>query len=302
MRYAVVGTGAIGGYYGGMLANAGFDVHFLFHSDYQEAWSKGLTVTSPNGDFEIEHVNAYNSTASMPKADVILVGLKTLQNNLLTELLDPIVKDGTLIVLVQNGIGYEQELQDEFPEARISGGLAFICSEKTGPAHISHYDYGKLTLALLGDEPCDKFDAMIADMEDAGIEVVHADDLNTARWKKLVWNTGFNGQSVLFGKNTEELLLGREKDLYVKPAMLEIIKAGQANGADVDESFADEMIEMTLNMKPYFPSMHVDYQHGRRLEVEAIYSRPLRLGLAKGVEMPVMQEIEKRLRSVKVKG
>ena len=122
--------------------------------------------------------------------------------------------------------------------------------------------------------------------------------MNTARWKKLVWNTGFNGQSVLFGKNTEELLLGREKDMYVKPAMLEIIKAGQANGADVDESFADEMIEMTLNMKPYYPSMHVDYQHGRRLEVDAIYSRPIRLGLAKGVEMPVMQEVEKRLRSL----
>ena len=86
--------------------------------------------------------------------------------------------------------------------------------------------------------------------------------------------------------------------MYVKPAMLEIIKAAQANGADVDESFADEMIEMTLNMKPYYPSMHVDYSHGRRLEVEAIYSRPLRLGLAKGVEMPVMEEIEKRLRKI----
>lgn len=298
MRYAVVGTGAIGGYYGGMLANADADVHFLFHSDFDAAYANGLRVNSCNGDFEIERVNAYNSTTSMPKADVILVGLKTLQNRLLPELLDPIVKDGSLIVLIQNGIGYEQEIQEEFPEARVAGGLAFICSEKTAPAEITHYDYGKLTLALLGDEPCDKFDAMIADMEEAGIEVVRANDLNTARWKKLVWNTGFNGQSVLFGKNTEELLLGREKDMYVKPAMLEIIKAGQANGADVDESFADEMIEMTLNMKPYYPSMHVDYQHGRRLEVEAIYSRPIRLGLAKGVEMPVMQEMEKRLRSL----
>lgn len=298
MRYAVVGTGAIGGYYGGMLANADADVHFLFHSDYDAAWSNGLRVNSVNGDFEIEHINAYNSTASMPKADVILVGLKTLQNRLLPELLDPIVKEGTLIALIQNGIGYEQELQEEFPEARICGGLAFICAEKTAPAVVSHYDYGKLTLALLGDEPCDAFDAMVADMEEAGINVVRADDLNTARWKKLVWNTGFNGQSVLFGKNTEELLFGREKEMYVKPAMLEIIKAAQANGADVDESFADEMIEMTLNMKPYYPSMHVDYSHGRRLEVEAIYSRPLRLGLAKGVAMPVMEEIEKRLRKI----
>lgn len=298
MRYAVVGTGAIGGYYGGMLANADVDVHFLFHSDFEAAYANGLRVNSCNGDFEIEHVNAYNSTTSMPKADVVLVGLKSLQNHLLPELLDPIVKDGTLICLIQNGIGYEQEIQDEFPEARVCGGLAFICSEKTAPAVISHYDYGKLTLALLGDEPCDKFDAMIADMEEAGIEIVRAADLNTARWKKLVWNTGFNGQSVLFGKNTEELLLGREKDIYVKPAMLEIIKAAQANGADVDESFADEMIDMTLNMKPYYPSMHVDYQHGRRLEVEAIYSRPIRLGLAKGVEMPVMQEVEKRLRKI----
>ena len=110
LRYAIVGSGAIGGYYGGRLANSGCDVHFLFNTEYEHVVQNGLRVDSVKGDFVINPINAYHSTADMPKCDVVLVGLKTTQNHLLPQILPPLLKPDTLVVLIQNGLGLEANL------------------------------------------------------------------------------------------------------------------------------------------------------------------------------------------------
>ena len=82
-KYAVVGTGALGGFYGGMLAKAGKDVHFLFRNDYNHVLKNGLKVDSISGDFHLSEINAYNDTSKMPVCDVILVCMKTTSNSIL---------------------------------------------------------------------------------------------------------------------------------------------------------------------------------------------------------------------------
>ncbi len=109
LKYAIIGTGAIGGYYGGMLARAGKDVHFLFHSDYDYVRKHGLRVDSIKGDFVLDNVQAYNATTAMPVCDVILVCLKSTKNAILEKLLPPLLHKNTLtftIVLLQvmNGL------------------------------------------------------------------------------------------------------------------------------------------------------------------------------------------------------
>ena len=95
---AVIGTGAVGGYYGALLAQAGHRVHFLLHRDYEHVRDHGLTVTSPNGNIRIEAVNAYASTRSMPPCDLVLVALKSSLNGLLPDLLPPLVTPGARII------------------------------------------------------------------------------------------------------------------------------------------------------------------------------------------------------------
>ena len=102
MTYAIVGTGAIGGYYGAKLARAGRDVHFLLHHDYEYVRANGLRVDSCDGDFCLPQVNAYNTPQQMPKSDVVLVGLKSTNQHLLRSLLPPLLHDRTLVVLIQN--------------------------------------------------------------------------------------------------------------------------------------------------------------------------------------------------------
>ena len=110
MTYGIIGTGAIGGYYGGKLAHSGKDVHFLFHRDYEYVREHGLQIDSCDGSFHLDNVNAYHSTADMPKCDVVLVGLKTTNNHLLPELLAPLLHPQTIVVLIQNGIGVEADV------------------------------------------------------------------------------------------------------------------------------------------------------------------------------------------------
>ena len=149
MKYAIIGTGAIGGYYGAKLQKAGSDVHFLLHRDYEFVKKNGLQVDSCDGSFHLDHVNAYSSTADMPVADVVLVALKSINNNLLHQLLPPILSPKALVVLIQNGIGLEADLQAVFPDLQIAAGLAFICSGKTEPGRISHQCYGSINIGLI---------------------------------------------------------------------------------------------------------------------------------------------------------
>ena len=107
MNYTIIGTGAIGGFYGGRLMNAGRKVQFLLHSDYSYVRSHGLQIDSCDGSFHLDNVDCYDSTSKMPCADVILVGLKSTNNHLLKDLLSPIVGSNTTVVLIQNGIGLE---------------------------------------------------------------------------------------------------------------------------------------------------------------------------------------------------
>ena len=146
MKYAVIGTGAVGGFYGGKLANAGKDVHFLMHSDYEYVKQNGLQVDSCDGSFHIDNPNVYNNTSDMPKADVVIVALKTTRNHLLNELLPPLLHKETLVLLIQNGIGPEPELQKQFPDLYLAAGLAFICSAKTEPGRVNHQCYGSINI------------------------------------------------------------------------------------------------------------------------------------------------------------
>lgn len=299
LKYAVIGTGAIGGYYGGKLANAGQEVHFLFHSDYKYVKQHGLRVDSVDGDFHLSSVHAYNSTADMPKCDVVLVGLKSTSNHLLKELLPPLLHKNTLVLLIQNGLGLEQDLQEEFPDLRIAGGLAFICSNKIGEGHIAHLDYGKLNIGSYSCPNSSLLDAIVADFQQAGIEA-NAVELKDARWMKLVWNIPYNGMTVVLNTTTDKLMSNPTTEQLIHEMMLEVIRAANRSGLkqNIDESYADQMLDMTRHMTPYSPSMKLDYDTHRPLEIEYIYSRPVAEARKAGYDMTRVSMLEKQLKFI----
>lgn len=298
MKYAIIGTGAIGGFYGARLDKAGFEVHFLLHTDYQYVVDHGLTIDSCDGNFTLPSPKVYDSTSKMPQCDVVIVALKTTQNHLLPSLLPPLLKPDTIILLIQNGIGVEADVQQLFPSQPIAAGMAFICSAKAGPGHINHQFYGNINIGNYSCHNPQRYNQMLADFRAAGIGAADVEYLE-ARWKKAVWNMPFNGMTVALNTTTNRLLSCESTHRLIYDQMLEVIGAAQALGVkNLDTRFADKMIANTIKMPPYSPSMKLDFDFHRPMEINYLYTRPIAEARAAGFAMPKLEMLEAELKFI----
>ena len=296
MRYGIIGTGAIGGYYGARLAQSGQEVHFLLRSDYDYVKEHGLQVDSCNGSFHLDNPHIYNNSSDMPVCQVVLVCLKSINNQKLKELLPPLLDKDTLVVLIQNGIGVEEDVQKMFPGTALAAGLAFICSAKTEPGRVNHQCYGQINI---GNYSC-KNEALVQQVIDefnaANVKAGQV-EYQEARWKKAVWNMPFNGMTVALNTQTDLLLKNPATRQLMREQRMEVIGAAQHLGVkNIDASFADLMIQMTDEMTPYSPSMKLDYDFHRRMEIYYLYTRPIEIAQKAGFNMPKLAMLEAELK------
>lgn len=291
-RYGVIGMGAIGGYYGAKLAYSGQDVHFLSHSDYAYVREHGLKVESCDGSFHLPQIHVYQHAEDMPQCDVVIVGLKTTNNHLLSQLLPPLLHAHTAVVLIQNGIGVEADVEAMFPGLQLIAGLAFICSAKTQPGLVNHQCYGSINLGNYSCHDEALFQGVLSDFVAAGIQTGEVPYLE-ARWRKAVWNMPFNGMTVALETQTDCLLKNPATRALIREQMMEVIGAARACGvAAIDEAFADKMIATTDAMTPYSPSMKLDYDFHRPMEIHYLYTRPIELAAEAGFQMPRLKMLE----------
>lgn len=299
--YAVIGSGAVGAYYGGCLQRLGRDVHYLCRSDYTHVHEYGWRIDSVNGDFVLPKVNVYDDVNDMPRCDVVIVALKTNYNHLLKDLLPPVLNDGGVVLILQNGLGIEQHVAEIVGADRVMSGLCFICSSRIGPGHVHHMDYGRVEFA---DYRHDQTPAKITprmrgiadDFEQAGNDVLLNEDLVSARWRKLVWNIPFNGLTVVLNTDTATIMADPTHRAYAHALMREVQAAAKAcTGRVIEEEFIEMMMDWTDNMEPYLPSMKLDHDAGRPLEVEAIFGAPLQAARQAGCDTPMLKDIYHKL-------
>lgn len=300
LSYAIIGTGAVGGLYGARLQRAGREVHFLLHSDFKHVRRHGLRIDSINGNFKLPKVNAYLRAAHMPACDVVVVSLKATANHYLGKILPHVAKPGGVVIILQNGLGAEKYAVRFAPGSTMLGGMSFLCSNKVGPGHIHHIDYGLLTLALYtrSGKPGGIIPAMkeiASDFETSGTPVKLIKDLVLARWKKLVWNIPFNGLSVLLKASTRDLVRNPHTLALAHALMKEVLEGAGSFGRKIPGTFVNKMIRDTDRMAPYDTSMKLDFQNNRPMEVEAIYGEPLRAAASRGVHLPRIQTLYQSL-------
>ncbi|QDT36458.1 putative 2-dehydropantoate 2-reductase [Stratiformator vulcanicus] len=297
--YGIVGTGALGGYYGGLLARSGCEVHFLAHSDVDHIRDNGLKVESKAGDFHLSDVSVFGTPEEMPACDVVIVALKTTQNHLLAELLPPIVKADGCVLVLQNGLDIEQEATAVVGADRTLSGCCFLCSNKVGPGHIRHLDYGRIEFGeFLGNGVSERVGDIGQDFASATISVTPSPDIRLTRWRKLVWNIPFNGLSVALDASTADIMECFDGTEMAKTLMEEVVASAAAEGYSIDESFVEKMLEDTRKMVPYDSSMRVDHKLGRPMEVEAIFGNPVRAAAAAGHDARRMEMLYRHLKFV----
>ncbi len=297
--YAILGTGALGGLYGGMLARAGATVHFLARSDQAYIAQAGLRVDSPLGSFHLQQVSCFASAADMPTVDVAIVAWKATANAALAETLQHVCGPATIVLVLQNGWDVESDAAACVGAERVLGGCCFLCCNKVGPGHIQHVDYGRIAFGeyapQLAGTITPRMAEIAADFQAAGIDMQPAQDLRNVRWRKLVWNIPYNGLSVVLNADTQQLMQNPQSAMLVEELMREVCQAAEKCGSPIDEMHVEKMLADTRAMVPYDSSMRLDFLAGRPMEVESIFGKPLRAALRAGYQPHKIEMLYRQL-------
>jgi 2-dehydropantoate 2-reductase len=308
LKIAVVGPGAVGSYYGAKLARAGHETHFLLRTDYDQVRRHGVKVFSPEGNFNVR-VKCARAPEEIGPADLVLIALKTTANDILPQILPPLVHEKTAILTLQNGLGNEEALAAIFPLEQILGGLCFVCLNRTAPGVVEHIAHGKIEMGEFQRWPEPRTHDIAGAFRHAGVPCSVRDNLEKAHWEKLVWNIPFNGlgvascagfeavrSGVFKGRvaeclTTDRLLADPDWCGLVRELMAEVIASGNAFDLKIPMECADEQIEKTRIMGAYQPSTLLDFLRGQLVELETLFLEPLRRAEQKGVAVPRLRAL-----------
>lgn len=301
-KILVIGAGAIGGFYGGKLSQAGAEVSVLCRSNYEQVKKLGFFIESCWGNFNFtpkEVLSDLSDYCQKADFDFILIATKVLPKTLNTKLVAKILNQNTSIVLLQNGIHIEKKWQQEFPNHHLISILAFVCVAKNSPTTIKHQDYGRL---IVGDFPSgvsSKTLSLIELFQKSGVAVEPSKNIQTQRWKKLVWNAAFNPISVISGGfNTEQILENFKTSNLAHQIMQEICVLAKLDGCELQEDIVEKTIELTKKMKPYKTSMLLDFEEKRPMEIEAILGNALKFAKEKSAKTPCLEGVYDQIKNL----
>lgn len=298
-RIAIVGSGAIGTYYGAKLAYGGGDVHFLMRGDLSEVRHDGLYVHGSGENFRVAKVNCYNSTKEIGPCDLVLIAVKATSNADLVDLIPPLLHERTMLLTLQNGLGNEEFLAGHFGAERVLGGLCFICLSRASRTEVERFDYGHIVIGEYGRKPGERTQALASQFAASGIKCEITQDLALDHWRKLVWNIPFNGLSILAGGiDTAAILADEALRRATLALMSEVIEAANKCGHAPESAAALEQIKRTEAMGAYKPSTLLDWESGKALEIEAIWGEPLRRAGAAGAKTPRLEMVYALLKSL----
>ncbi|MGH8462640.1 MAG: 2-dehydropantoate 2-reductase, partial [Pseudomonas sp.] len=206
------------------------------------------------------------------------------------------------VVLLQNGLGVEEQLRPLLPEnLHLLGGLCYICVNREAPGVIRHQALGAVNLGYHSGPAGDAAARQAITRQGAelfratGIDSQAMSDLACARWQKLVWNVPYNGLSVLLQGSTTPLMADSHSRALIQALMAEVVEGARACGHEVPQGYAEQLFAGTEKMPDYWPSMYYDFAHNRPLELEGIYAEPLARARAAGCSLPRIEALYQAL-------
>ena len=304
LRIAIVGSGAIGTYYGAKLAHAGSDVQFLMRGELTEVRSDGIFVRGLGENFRVAKVNCYSSTREIGPCDLVIVAVKATSNADIVDLIPPLLRERTMLLTLQNGLGNEEFLAEHFGGGRVLGALCFIAVNRHSRTEVERSAYGHVVLGEFNRRSQLRTRDVAAEFSRANVHCAVTDDLAAERWRKLIWNIPFNGLSIVAGGIDTSAIVGDKNLRQLTLALMEeVIAAANQCGHALPCDAWQEHVKRSETMAGYKPSTLQDLEAGKPLEIEAIWGEAVRRAAAAGASMPrtemlygLLRKIEDRLR------
>jgi 2-dehydropantoate 2-reductase len=289
-RIAIVGSGALGCYYGVRLAKAGNDVHFLVRSGRAAIMARGIRVKTPTERIHLKKVQAYATVNEIGACDLVIVALKATSNGMLGKLLPPLMKPNTLVLTLQNGLGVEEPVAEVIGGEHVLGAICFVGSMRTAPGVIECSFPGLILIGEFGRPAQTRTRDVARIFGQAGVKCEAQDNLEEMRWKKLVWNVPFNGLAIAAGGITTDVILADEGlRMLARRLMEEVLDAAAKFGHTIPRPFMDLQFDRTAKLGRYSPSSLIDFREGRAIEIEEIWGEPVRRAKTVGVPVPRLE-------------
>jgi 2-dehydropantoate 2-reductase len=289
MKIVVFGAGGVGAFYGGLLARAGQDVHFVARGAQLEALrTRGLHISSlALGEIELPPLRAAERAADIGRADLVLVAVKAHQTAGILDDISTIMDTDTLLVALQNGVESDEALAGRFGAHRVVGAVVYVGATLERPGVVKHVAAGTLVIGDSGGAGADRVERVREVLASTGLPVRVTPDIERQRWHKLAWNASFNAISALTLRSSQDLLATPASRELLIGVMREVVAVAQARGVALDERDIDQLVTATENAAPIRTSMLVDRERGRHLETEAIVGVLVRKGRELGVLTPI---------------
>jgi 2-dehydropantoate 2-reductase len=294
MKIAIVGSGGVGGYFGGRLSRAGFDVTFIARGQHLEALrAGGIEIQSPLGGFHLRPVRAVGDPSSIGVVDVVLFAVKSWDTEQAARAIQPLIGPSTAIISLQNGVEKDEVLRSFLPLGRVLGGVCYIASHIARPGLIVHT--GTMQKIIFGDDQ-GRCSALANSFQEcchrSGIDAEIRRDIERAIWEKFVFLVGLSATTSAVRRPIGYVRSHPESRRLLLDVMREVVAVARAKGIPLEADYAEDRLSFCDTLPPEMTSsMHKDLERGSRLELDWLSGSVVRLGEKLGVPTPVNRVI-----------
>jgi 2-dehydropantoate 2-reductase len=298
MRIAIVGSGGVGGYFGGRLAVTGADVTFLARGAHLDALrTRGLRIDSPKGDAHLSHVNASDDPAAIGPVEIVFFAVKLYDTEGALALLPPLIGAETVVIGFQNGVESIDVLTRAVGRGHAAGGVAYVSAVVAEPGVIRHTAMDRLIFGELDGSRSRRLEWLLEACRPAGFQATLSTDINVEIWTKFVRLSVFSGMTAVTRSPIGVIREDPELFAMLKTAVKETMAVAHAKGVAVSESTVADVAAAYIALPPQAKaSMLEDLERGRRLELPWLSGAVVRIGREVGVETPTHRFINAVLR------
>ncbi len=289
MKYAIMGAGGVGGYFGARLAAAGDEVAFIARGAHKEAMkANGLKVHSPLGDVHLETVEVMDDPDDVGLCDLILFCVKLWDVEAAAETIRPLLSNDTCVAPIQNGVSVTGTLSRLLGAKHAIGAVTQISASIEAPGVIRHHgDFARLIFGELDGSDSWRTECLEAACASAGIEARISRNIEVEIWEKFIFLAPMAGATAFYRAAIGEVRDDPERRARFEAMLRETAALGRARGVALPDGLEERLLGFVAGLPPGMKSsMQLDLERGKRLELDWLNGEVVRLGQELGVETP----------------
>lgn len=288
MRIAVLGSGGVGGYFGGRLAAAGADVSFLARGAHLAALREhGLRIESPDGNLHVPRVVATDDPAAIGPVDVVLFAVKLYDTDEAIRMLPPLIGPHTMVIPLQNGVDSVEVLSDAVGKNHVAGGTAYVSAVIDAPGVIRHTAMGRMVFGALPGHPSSLLQELADLCNAAKVDATLSDQILVDVWKKFVRLTVFSGMTAVTRSPIGVVREDPELLAIMDTALHESIAVARGRQVPLPARTFEEARAATFALPAHArSSMLEDLERGKPLELPWLSGAVLRIADEVGASAP----------------